>query len=170
MRGKFAEYEGTDKLEGRDTNMKKLILTILMVAAVAFGQQANAQNPPKSKAKVLSRAEFDTLVANPSDVLLIDVRRPDEITSNGGFPVYLSIQIGDLAKSLAWMPKDRTIITVSNHAARAGAAADLLTKNGFKVAGTIGAQVYEKDGGTLTKIVPPPPQPANATAAAATNQ
>jgi rhodanese-related sulfurtransferase len=149
--------------------MKKLILTMLLVTAVAFGQQGAPKNGPKSQAKVLTRAEFDALVAHPSDVLLIDVRRPDEITSNGGFPVYLSIQIGDLAQSLAWIPKDRTIITVSNHADRGGIAADLLTKNGFKVAGTIGAQVYEKDGGTLTKIVPPPSQRAKATAAAATN-
>jgi rhodanese-related sulfurtransferase len=150
--------------------MKKLILTMLMIAVVAFGQQGHAQDGAKSKANVLTRAEFETLVAHPSDVLLIDVRRPDEVTSNGGFPVYLSIQIGDLEKSLAWIPKDRTIITVSNHAARGGAAADLLTKNGFKVAGTIGAQVYEKDGGKLTRIAVPPPQPAKATAAAATEK
>ena len=40
-------------------------------------------------------------------------------------------------------------------------AADLLTKNGFHVAGTIGAQTHEQDGGKLTKIVPPPPSTAN---------
>jgi rhodanese-related sulfurtransferase len=91
------------------------------------------------------------------------VRRPDELTANGGFPVYLSIQAKDLDKSLEWIPKDRAIITVSNHAARGGIAADLLTKNGFKVAGTIGAQTYEQEGGKLTKIVPPPPS-ATATA------
>jgi rhodanese-related sulfurtransferase len=150
--------------------MKKLIFTMLMIAVVAFGQPGHAQDGPKSKAKVLTRAEFETLVAHPSDVLLIDVRRPDEVTSNGGFPVYLSIQIGDLEKSLAWIPKDRTIITVSNHAARGGVAADLLMKNGFKVAGTIGAQVYEKDGGKLTRIAVPPPQLAKTTAAAATEK
>jgi rhodanese-related sulfurtransferase len=91
-------------------------------------------------------------------LLIIDVRRPDEVTSNGGFPVYLSIQIGELEKSLAWIPKDRTIVTVSNHAARGGGAADILAKHGFKVAGTIGAQTYEQEGGKLTKIVPPTPR------------
>jgi rhodanese-related sulfurtransferase len=93
--------------------------------------------------------------------LLIDVRRPDEVKDVGGFPVYLSIQIGELEKSLPWIPKDRTIITVSNHAGRGGRAADILASNGFKVAGTIGAQVYEQQGGKLTKIVPPASQ-ANA--------
>jgi rhodanese-related sulfurtransferase len=106
---------------------------------------------------VLTRAEFDAIIAKPGRVLIIDVRRPDEVTANGGFPVYLSVQAADLEKSLAWIPKDREIITVSNHAGRGGVAADLLTKNGFKVAGTIGAQIYEQQGGKLTKIMPPAP-------------
>jgi rhodanese-related sulfurtransferase len=138
--------------------MKKIMLMMLLAVTVTFAQQGPAPgNAPKSQAKVLTRAEFDALVANPNQILIIDVRRPDELTANGGFPVYLSIQAKDLEKSLAWIPKDRAIITVSNHAARGGIAADLLTKNGFKVAGTIGAQTYEQDGGKLTKIAPPPP-------------
>jgi rhodanese-related sulfurtransferase len=76
----------------------------------------------------------------------------------------LNVQIGDLEKSLEWIPKDRTIITVSNHAARGGRAADILAKNGFNVAGTIGVQTYEKDGGALAKIIvaPPPAPPTTA--------
>jgi rhodanese-related sulfurtransferase len=142
--------------------MKKIILMMLLATTVAFAQQGAAPGKgPKSQAKVLTRAEFDALIAHPDQILIIDVRRPDEVTANGGFPVYLSIQAKDLENSLAWIPKGRAIITVSNHAARGGVAADLLTKNGFKVAGTIGAQTYEQDGGKLTKIVPPPPATAN---------
>jgi rhodanese-related sulfurtransferase len=138
--------------------MKKLIFMMLLAATVAVGQQ-NAQ-APKSQAKVLTREEFDGLFAKPDQILIVDVRRPDEIKDIGGFPVYLNIQIGDLEKSLSWIPKDRTIITVSNHAARGGRAADILVKNGFNVAGTIGVQTYEQAGGTLAKIiVPPPPAP-----------
>jgi rhodanese-related sulfurtransferase len=140
--------------------MRRLIVIMLFATAVAFGQQAGntPDAAPKSQAKVLTRTEFDALVAKPDRLLLIDVRRPDEVAGNGGFPVYLSIQIGELEKSLAWIPKDRTIVTVSNHAARAGAAADILTKHGFHVAGAIGAQTYEQAGGKLTKIVPPAPR------------
>jgi len=47
-----------------------------------------------------------------------------------------------------------------NHAHRAGVAGDLLTSHGFKVAGAIGAQNYEAEGGTLTKIVLPVPAAA----------
>ena len=142
--------------------MKKLILMTLILittlaTAVAFGQSGN--NAPKSQAKVLTRAEIDDLLAKPEQVLIIDVRRPDEVKDIGGFPVYLSIQINDLPNRLAWIPRDRTIIALSNHAARGGRAADILTKAGFKVAGAAGAEDYEAQGGTLTKIVPPPPNP-----------
>jgi rhodanese-related sulfurtransferase len=129
--------------------MQKLIVITLLAAAAAF-----AQAPP-AKAKTLTRAELDHLLATPDKVLLIDVRRPDEISTNGGFPVYLSIQIGDLEKHLDAIPKDRIIVTVSNHAARGGKAADLLASHGFNVAGAVGAEPYEKEGGTLTKIEVP---------------
>jgi rhodanese-related sulfurtransferase len=139
--------------------MNKIILTIL-VAAVAFGQADSKQDADKqvSHAKVLTRVELDQLLAKPGRVLIVDVRRPDEITSVGGFPVFLSVQIEDLEKSLAWIPKDRPIVAVSNHAHRAARAADILAKAGFKVAGAAGAEVYESQGGKLTKVVPPPPK------------
>jgi rhodanese-related sulfurtransferase len=146
--------------------MKYLILSTILAASFALGvsaQQgesskngAKANKAPASQAKVLTVAEFDNLISKPDQVLIIDVRRPDEVTAIGGFPAYLSIQTADLEKSLAWIPKDRTIITVSNHAARGGRAADILTKSGFRVAGTIGAQTYEQDGGKLTHIAAPP--------------
>ena len=136
--------------------MKRLTILILLAATVALGQQQAAA--PPSKAKVLTRAEFDNLLATPGRVLLLDVRRPTEIAQNGGFSVYLNIQAADLEKHLAEIPKDRPIVTVSNHANRAGVAADLLTSKGFNVLGAIGAQVYESDGGKLVKY--PPLQPA----------
>jgi len=139
--------------------MKQLILMTLVAATFAFGQADSGKQARKSQAKVLTRVEIDELLSKPDQVLIIDVRRPDEVTSIGGFPVYLSIQIADLEKSLAFIPKDRTIIALSNHAARGGRAADILTKAGFKVAGAAGAEDYEAQGGTLTKIAPPPPKP-----------
>jgi len=135
--------------------MRKLVLLILLATAVSFAQQPGAA--PASKAKIFTREEFDALQATPGRVLLIDVRRPTEIAMNGGFPVYLNIQAADLEKHLAEIPKDKPIITVSNHAHRAGLAADLLESKGFKIAGAIGAQVYESQGGTLVKYELPKP-------------
>jgi rhodanese-related sulfurtransferase len=139
-----------------DVTVKRLLVLILLAAAVSIAQQPGAE--PASKAKILTRAEFDALLASPARVLLIDVRRPTEIAQNGGFPVYLNIQAADLEKYLAEIPKDRPLIVVSNHAHRAGIAADLLASKGFKIAGAIGAQVYESEGGTIVKY--PPEKPA----------
>jgi rhodanese-related sulfurtransferase len=132
--------------------MKKLIVILLIALTAAFAQQEK----PTTKSKKLTRAEFDQLLAKPGQVLVIDVRRPDELTANGGFPVYLSIQLADLERHLAFIPKDRTLIAVSNHGNRALQAADLLDRKGFKVAGAIGLLDYEADGGTLVKIAPQP--------------
>ena len=134
--------------------MKKIALLILLTAAVSFAQQPAATG---SKAKIFTREEFDALMANPGSVLLLDVRRPTEIAMNGGFPVYLNIQAADLEKHLAEIPKGKPIVTVSNHAHRAGIAADFLESKGFKVAGAIGAQVYESQGGKLVKYEIPKP-------------
>jgi rhodanese-related sulfurtransferase len=137
--------------------MRKLLLLILFASAVSFAQQPSAD--PGSKAKILTRAEFDALLAMPGRVLLIDVRRPTEIAMNGGFPVYLNIQAADLEKHLAEIPRDKPLVLISNHAHRAGIAADLLESKGFKIAGAIGAQVYESEGGTLVKYAPEKPSP-----------
>jgi rhodanese-related sulfurtransferase len=155
--------------------MKTLKLTLLLAGALAaaapFAYSADAPSSsaaakaPASKAHILSREELDKLLAQPGKVLVIDVRRPDEVSSIGGLPVYLSIQANDLENSTAWIPKDRTLVLVSNHAGRAGKAADLLASKGFKVAGAAGVQLYEKDGGTLTHVA----KPAATAAAGTTN-
>jgi rhodanese-related sulfurtransferase len=147
---------------------KLLILAAASSAVTAFAAEPAAKPAPaKPLSHELTRAEFEQLLTKPNELLIIDLRRPDELTRIGGFPVYLSIQAKDLEQQLAWIPKDRTIVTVSNHAARSGRAADLLTAKGYKVAGLLGAQTYEEQGGKLTKIeVPPPRNPASAAAAA----
>jgi rhodanese-related sulfurtransferase len=151
------------------TVLKTLLFTLTLLAApTGFAQQSApaAEKGPSFKTHILSRPELDALLKHPERILLIDVRRPDELTAVGGFPVYLSIQINDLESGLSWIPKGRRIVTVSNHAGRAGKAGDLLTTKGYRVAGAVGVQLYEKDGGTLTKISPPPPK-ADTSAASA---
>lgn len=144
-----------------------LVLVAALATTSVFAADAPPAAQPKSQAHELTRAEFEKLLADPKHLLILDVRRPDELTKIGGFPVYLSVQIKDLENRLDWIPKDRTIVTVSNHAARSGRAADLLKSKGYKVAGTVGAQTFEEQGGTLTKFEVPPPRNPNATAATA---
>src|SRR5262249_55965571 len=138
--------------------MHRLSQTFMFLAAAAllapqfgFPQEAKQKASP-SKAKVLTRQEVDNLLAARDRVLFLDVRRPDEVSSIGGFPVYLSIQAGELEKHLAEIPQDREIVTVSNHAARAGRAADLLASKGFRVVDALGVETYAADGGKIVKI------------------
>jgi rhodanese-related sulfurtransferase len=139
-----------------------LLMSLTSTAIFAQDSAGGAPKAPKSNAHVLTNPEFDALVKHPESLVLVDVRRPDEVTAIGGFPVYLSIQLKDLANSLAWIPKDRTVVLVSNHAGRASRAADILASKGFKVAGAVGAQTYEKAGGTILHIPVPKPQAAGA--------
>jgi rhodanese-related sulfurtransferase len=170
---------GIGRLSSTKARMNSKLASVFFAAAIAtastlsFAQQAaapaapSASAPPvwKYKTKRLARAEVDALLAQPDKLLVLDVRRPDELIKYGSFPVFLSIQNKDLEQHLAYLPKDRAILTVSNHANRAGAAGDLLAAKGFKVAGATGSEDYEQEGGkAVAHIQPPAPRAAAPTA------
>jgi rhodanese-related sulfurtransferase len=145
----------------------KAILTtaaLLFTTNLALAQQAPAASAEAAKpiSAKLNRQQLDGLLTYPDQVLIVDVRRPDEISSIGGFPAYLSVQAKDIDSGAVFIPRDRTLITLSNHAGRALKAADALLAKGFKVAGAAGAQDYEAEGGKLTKISAPAPKVASA--------
>ncbi|MQA37878.1 rhodanese-like domain-containing protein [Rugamonas aquatica] len=136
-------------------------LALALTATVsAWAQQA--PQPWTYKTKQLERVEVDALLAKPEKLVVLDVRRPDEVTAKGSFPVFLNIQAKDVESQLAYIPKDRVIVTVSNHAHRAGAVGDLLTAKGYKVAGATGSEDYESQGGKIVRIAPPAKQVAAA--------
>ena len=147
--------------------IKLAALAFALSAPLVYAADASptvvAVKAPASKAHILNRTEIDALLATPEKVIFIDVRRPDEVTTIGGFPVYLSIQAKDLEKNLAFIPRDRAVVLVSNHAGRAGKAADFLTDKGFNVAGAAGVEGYEAEGGVIHKIAPPLPKQASVT-------
>lgn len=156
-------------------------IKILAVAALALSASAvQAAEPAKAaapaaaatqtyKTKELHRAQIDALLAKPDELVIIDIRRPDELTRIGGFPAYLSIQLDDIEKHAAFIPRQRKVVTVSNHAHRAFKAGDLLSAKGYNVVGAIGVQNYEEEGGKLSKIAVPPPRTAAAAPAVKAN-
>jgi rhodanese-related sulfurtransferase len=138
--------------------MRNRLLSSLILATLSLtGGVATAAD---GKTPVLSRAQFEALLSTPQDLLILDVRQPDEVTRIGGFPVYLSAQLADLEENLAWVPKDRQIVVISNHAVRAIRAGDLLTAKGYNVAGSLGVQTYEEEGGKVLHIAPRLPRSA----------
>jgi rhodanese-related sulfurtransferase len=144
-----------------------LALALTLGSAAAFAQEAASvpaaaasayvAPPWVYKTKQLNRAQVDALLGNPKKLLIIDLRRPDELVKYGSFATYLNLQVKDLPELLDYIPKDRTILTVSNRAHRAGAAGDILTSHGYKVAGAIGSVDYSEAGGTIVKVSPPAP-------------
>jgi rhodanese-related sulfurtransferase len=150
-----------------------LAATAQTAAPAAPAASSTYVAPPwKYKIKELSYQQIDALLAQPDKVVVLDVRRPDELIQYGSFPAFLNIQNSqlndknpDLKKFLAYIPKDRAILTVSNHAQRAGAVGDFLVSLGYNVVGAAGAEDYEKEGGkNVSHIKPPPraPRPASA--------
>lgn len=161
----------------RTTNILPLLLALALGAPAAFAveeappkdappkdapQRYVDPNPWEHKTKRLDRNAIDKLLGHPEKLLFIDVRRPDELTRVGGFPIYLSIQLKNLPESLEYIPKDRVIITVSNRAHRAGDAGDILLGKGYKVAGAAGVLDYQDQGGSLTRVAAPVPKAAPA--------
>ena len=132
--------------------------------------QESIEAPWKFKSRRLSKTDVDALLAKPGSVVFVDLRAPAEFIQFGSFPVFVSVQNKDLEKELAWLPRDRPIVTVSNHSQRAGAAADLLTAKGFNVIGATGTEEYEVAGGTVAHIVPRAPRVAGAASAASASR
>lgn len=148
----------------------KSVLAFAAAAFMALGASAQPAAAASSvpwtyKTKQLDRAAVDALLAKPQTLLVIDVPRPDELVSKGSFPVYLNLQVKDVEKSLAYIPRDRTILTVSNRAHRAGAVGDLLASKGYQVAGATGSLDYEEQGGQAVVRVPVPEQKPTVAAA-----
>jgi len=121
----------------------------LAAAATPAFAQADAGTPEAQDVPNLSREQVDQLLATPDKVVFIDVRRADEVAAIGSLPVFLNIQSSELDRFLPYIPRDRSVVTVSNHAGRARRAAAHLRERGYTVAGAIGVQDYEAQGGTL---------------------
>lgn len=150
--------------------------TLAAAALLGLASLTHGQTPPaapasaaaaeyKYKTPRLKAADVDALLARPDKLLVLDLRRPDELIKYGSFPVYLNIQNSELEKQLAYLPRDRVILTVSNHAQRAGRAGDILTEKGFKVAGAVGSEDYEHEGGKAVAHIQPPQPRAQASEA-----
>jgi glyoxylase-like metal-dependent hydrolase (beta-lactamase superfamily II)/rhodanese-related sulfurtransferase len=83
-----------------------------------------------------------TRLRKESDVLLLDVREPQELAKTGVIEgVAKNIPVGQLAMRLNELPKDKQIIAICQGGGRSAEAAHILSSNGFKT-------VYNLEGGT----------------------
>ena len=107
-------------------------------------------------AEDLTSDELAKLLEKKEGVFFLDVRQPGEIEKNGSVKGYVNIPIDQLEKRLSEVPKDKLIVAFCAKGVRAGKAADLLKKNGYKVAGSCGLTEFKEK--YPNQIVYPPKQ------------
>jgi len=111
-----------------------------LTAAAAFGQD-QSKWPPK-----LTVEEIERYLEKKDKVFWLDVREPGELAEFGALPGYVNIPLGQLESRLNEIPKDKLILTVCQRAMRAGKAADILEKHGYKVTGRCAMLDWKEKG------------------------
>jgi rhodanese-related sulfurtransferase len=114
------------------------ILASLAPTAALLGQ-----NKPSVEEKKLTADELKELLAK-QDVFFLDVREPKELEEMGTIKGYVNIPLGQLESRMSEVPKDKPIITACQRGVRAGRAAALLNKNGYKVIGSCGLTEWKE--------------------------
>ncbi len=131
------------------TRNKIAILVLSLLAALALagcgGQDQGAVESVEDLdvSALPDSVDVDTVAAlrdNP-DVLLLDVREPDEYEA-GHIPGIMLIPMGEVADRLSEIPQDKTIIVTCRSGNRSAQIADLLRSSGY-------SRVHNMEGGLL---------------------
>lgn len=102
---------------------------------------------PKPKAGSISVTEFDTLAKNtPANILIIDVRNPEEVEKTGKIKGAINIPAGDVADRLGEIPKDKEPVLYCSTGARSEMAYNVLKEKGYKVRFLDATITNHKDG------------------------
>jgi hydroxyacylglutathione hydrolase len=123
----------TRDIPARPLNMSAIEATNRGAADLSWAMLTNAAPVPE--------ADLAAVAARPSNVLLLDVREPDEYT-HGHIPGAVSLPQADLASHLDDLPRDRPLFVVCRTGSRSLRAAQFLAQVGFP-------DVANIPGGTL---------------------
>jgi rhodanese-related sulfurtransferase len=115
------------------------LAAFLAAAALAAPAIVRAQAP--DEAKRVKAADIDALLAK-GDVVVLDVREPNELEETGTVTGAIHIPLGQLESRLGELPKDKVILTACRGGGRASRALALLESKGFKTAGFCGLKDY----------------------------
>jgi rhodanese-related sulfurtransferase len=103
--------------------MKKLMLAVLMVCM--------AWSIALAAAKDISSRDAKALLDKNRNIYLLDVRTPQE-NSQGKLPGTVLIPINEFERRIAEVPRNKTIIVYCAVGSRSRAAAEYLSRNGYK--------------------------------------
>lgn len=107
---------------------RRIAISALFAATLSFAQDS---------VKKLSADDLKQALEK-KDTFLLDVREPKELQESGAVKGYVNIPLGQLESRLSEIPKDKTIVTLCMRGVRATRAAEILTKNGYKIGGACG--------------------------------
>ena len=109
-----------------------------MAQTVAF--ESVNPNPNHDTVKDVKPEE---VLTKKDDVVLVDVRRPDELTGElGHIPGVMHVVLDELPQRLDEIPKDQTVVFVCRSGGRSGQASAFALENGFQ-------DVYNMQGGMI---------------------
>jgi rhodanese-related sulfurtransferase len=106
--------------------------------------QAAPATPPApfvDESRRVQPADIDAMIAK-GDVVVLDVREPNELAETGTVKGAIHIPLGQLESRLGELPKDKVILTACRSGGRASRALTLLESKGFKTAGFCGLKDY----------------------------
>jgi predicted sulfurtransferase len=97
------------------------LLILVAAASVATGaqqqsspptpeQQQTSKMPAMAEDRRVKTENIDSVMSK-GDVIILDVRGPEEIEELGGYEGAINIPITELEKRLGELPKDKTILT-----------------------------------------------------------
>ncbi|MFZ2361562.1 MAG: rhodanese-like domain-containing protein [Anaerolineae bacterium] len=137
------------------TNLALGLFIVIAIAVSGCGSTASpaaapAAAPQSAAASLNLPATVDaktvnSLRGNP-DVVLIDVREPDEFAA-GHIPEATLIPLGQLSSRLSEIPKDKTVVAVCRSGNRSGQATELLRQAGFDAHNMQGGMISWEQAG-----------------------
>jgi rhodanese-related sulfurtransferase len=143
--------------------MKKFIKIFAVIAAVGlvggalgyiyFGGPSSSERAAGATFKTITPAEAKTMIENRSDLVLVDVRSPEEF-QGGALPGSTLIPFWDLTKGRHNLPKDKPILLVCAVGGRSLVCGQMLASQGYR-------EVYNLEGGLDAWIEQRIPLPRN---------
>lgn len=123
--------------------MIRLIASLTVICLTLVGCSSETLSSVVAPSvKTMSADELKQLADSGKKFTFLDVRETSELEENGTLKNYLHIPLGQLESRLNEVPKDVPVVAACERGVRAGRAAALLLKNGYKDVRSVGLVEY----------------------------
>lgn len=102
-----------------------------LAGVVAAGLLGACGTPRPAAIEQIDVAMLQQRLRTQPDVLLLDVRTPEEYTSDGHIAGSKLIPVQQLEQRLAEVPRDRPVACICRSGNRSATACDILARNGY---------------------------------------